>query len=163
MNKFIDVSSNFISIDVWRSWYNDGPYYINDFCDSDSSVNIKLIAFWSGAVSLIITIIGFCFSLLVLLVHTCLRENPKVFILISCYNCIVCIIFANLRLLYFPDFTLKQFKLFFSDSFDNTFEKISYFFCIELILMFKALIIWSWILLAAAQSDFSLKIAILFW
>ena len=130
---------------------------MNDFCDSDSSVNIKLIGFWSGVVSLISTIIGFCLSLLFLLVHSCLRENPKVFILISCYNCIACIIFANLRLLYFPDFTLKQFKLFFTDSFDST-----YFFCIELILMFKALIIWSWILPAAAQSDFSLYIAILF-
>ena len=65
---------------------NDGPFRKSDFCDSDSSVDVKLIAFWSGAVSLILTIFCFCLSLLFLLfsfnlAQNCFRENLLFFFL----------------------------------------------------------------------------------
>ena len=65
---------------------NDGPFRKSDFCDSDSSVDIQLIAFWSWAIYLILTIFCFCLSLLFLLfsfklAHNCFRENLLFFFL----------------------------------------------------------------------------------
>ena len=69
---------------------NDDPFRKSDFCGSDSSVAVKLIAFWSGAVSLILTIFYFCLSLLFLLLsfnlaRICFRE-PPIFLFKSFYN-----------------------------------------------------------------------------
>ena len=62
------------------------PFVRAIFFDSDSSVDVNLIAFWLGAVSLILTIFCFCFSLLFLLfsfnlAHNCFRENLLFFFL----------------------------------------------------------------------------------
>ena len=78
VNKFIKVCNGVST--------NDGPFRKSDFCDSDCSLDVKLIAFWSGAVSLILTIFCFCLSLLFLLfsfslAHNCFRENLLFFFL----------------------------------------------------------------------------------
>ena len=65
---------------------NDGPLRKSDFCDSDSSIDVKLIAFWSGTVSLTLAMFCFCLSLLILLFSLNLASQPSIFLRLSFYN-----------------------------------------------------------------------------
>ena len=139
------------------------PFVRAIFFDSDSSVDVKLIAFWLGAVSLILTIFCFCLSLLFLLfsfnlAHNCFRENLLFFFLqvittklsllyLRIWRCFIFSFSLSIILLILQLGDLNRSLLILLTTLLRRFLIFG-----ELILILRALIIWSGILPAAAQS-----------
>ena len=147
---------------------NDGCFRKSNFCDSGKSVHVKLIAFWSGVVSLIHTIICFCFCFLFLLFSFNLAQNcfcvNLLFFFLQIFKTKLCQLYLwNWRCFIFS-LSLSVILLILQLS-----DLICYLlillatllrrfltFCLsELISIFKALIIWSWILPAAGLKEIS--------
>ena len=135
---------------------NAGPFRKSNFCDSESSVDVKLIAFWSGAVSLLLTIFCFCLSLLFPsfsfnLAHNCFHENV-LFLFLQVFITKLSLLYLRIwRYFIFP-VSLSVFLLILQLSdlscsllilLATLLRRFLTFCLIELILIFRALIIWS--------------------
>ena len=63
VGEFYKVFASLVPVNVCWSWYKKNPLFRSDFCSSESTLLVKLMAFWSGVFCLISLILCFFLDL----------------------------------------------------------------------------------------------------